>query len=173
MAGKVRISKEYKDHPSGEYRVKRVNCDGKFYGEIREYKRRDASGRPIRIYWAARQKGEYVEKRIAWAFDKLMVGKFAEEGIPITHIGVLVTADGNRRINKPELIEEKWLTRWDTFRKYREDGWNYTGKVGTAPGAKGKEGSNQWALSFMHFKWLVKEVPEEAKLKAMKISGRK
>lgn len=172
MPGKIVISKEYKDHPGGLYRYKRVRCGGQFYGEIREYRAKHY-GKPLRIYWAARLKGEYVRERMAWAFDKLMAGKFVEEGIPITHLGVLVTADSKRRINKHEFIEEYWLTTWEQFRKYREGGWNFTGKVGTAPGAKGKEGSNQWTLGFPHFKWRTLAIPDEVKMKEMRVGGGK
>lgn len=161
----IRISPTYKDHPSGIYRYKRVRCGKSFYGEIREYKVK-VGGRQLRIYWAAKLRGEYVKMELAWAYDKAMISKFALEGHGITHIGVLVTADLARRIGNKGLIEEYWLTTIENFNKHKQS-WNYEGKIGKAPGAKGKEGSNQWILGMIHYWSLIVPIPEKILTKAI------
>lgn len=150
MLGPIRISKEYKDHPSGIYRYKRVSRGKSFYGEIREYKVK-INGRQLRIYWAAKLRGEYVKLHLAWAYDKAMISKFEAEGHGITHIGVLVTIDSKRRLTNKGLIEEYWLTTMENFKKHRIPDWNYEGVTGKAPGAKGKTGSDQWLMPLTRY----------------------
>lgn len=163
----IRISPNYKDHPAGIYRFKSVRCGKSFYGEIREYKAMVA-GRQLRVYWAAKLKGEYVKMELSWAYDKALISKFAMEGHGITHIGVLVTTDSSRRISNKGLIQEYWLTSMVTFNKHRQS-WNYEGRVGKAPGAKGKEGSDQWILAMFHYKSLFVPIPHALLKKSVMI----
>lgn len=167
MPPPIRISPNYKDHSSGLYRYKRVTCGKSFYGEIREYKAK-VNGRQLRIYWSARLRGEYVKMELAWAYDKALISKFALEGHGITHIGVLVTSDSTRRIMNKGFIEEYWLTTMETFNKHRQS-WNYEGRVGKAPGAKGKEGSNQWILAMIYFKSLIVPISHAIMIKSLMI----
>lgn len=165
--GPVKISANYKEHSSGIYRYKRVSRGKSFYGEIREYKAK-INGKQLRIYWAAKLRGEYVKLHLSWAYDKAMISKFENEGCGITHIGVLVTADSSRRISNKGLIEEYWLTSIETFRKHRQN-WNYEGKIGKAPGAKGKEGSDQWILPMLHYQSIITPIPHKILVKSLMI----
>lgn len=169
MAFRYSIQKEYK--PRGAYKYKQVRCNRSLYGEIREYpKAKGRDGRPVRIYWAVRLQGEHVQKHLAWAFDKLMIDKIREEGIPLTHIGVMVTADINRRAHIEDKVEELWLITRDEFfkRAMREDSgelkpWNYSHKGG----------SNQYLIPMAAFGRILRETDPEVKLKEMSIRGRK
>lgn len=154
MAFKVIISREYKDHPNGKYRTKRVRLGSQFCGEIREYKLRDSTGRPLRIFWAAKLKGEFLSVTQEWVFDKSVVSKIVEEGIPLSHIGVQVTANPKRSLSKPENIEELWLTKWETFRNERNAQQTY------------------WSLPFSCFGLRYLEIEDDVKIKAMKVSSK-
>lgn len=163
MAGKVVISKEYKDHPAG-YRVKRVRCGSQFCGEIREYPDKKVGGRTVRVYWAARLPGEHIQTIPGWTFDKAMLNAFSEQGCCITHIGVMVTANVARRINQAAFVQETWLATVETFRAHRVE-WSYDGKPG-------RFGTQYWALPLAQFSHKARELDDEAKIKEMRV-GRK
>lgn len=157
MAFKYSVSSEYKTR--GDYRYKQVKCNRKLYGEIREYpKLKTPDGRTVRVYLAVRLPGEFVLKHGAWAFDKLMFDRFRELGIPLTHIGVLVTSDTKRRAHVIEAVEEKYLIPKDDFfcNVMREaDGglikWDYSRRGG----------SNQMLVHLTKFRKVVIEADEE------------
>lgn len=155
MAFKVVISKEYRDHPSGMYRAKRVRVGSQFYGEVREYKLQDKGGRRIRIFWAAKLKGEFLSAMRAWALNKAVVSKLSEEGIPVSHVGVLVTANPKRSVSKREYVEETWIARWESFREGRRD-----------------LGMGHWAAPFSIFKVKFADIEDDVKIKSLKVSGR-
>lgn len=167
MTGKVIISKEYKDHDSGLYRFKKVKRGREFRGELREYKTKVGS-RQLRIYWSARLPGEYYREDGSWAIDQAVVSALSE-GSCVTHYGILVTVDSKRKISDPDLIEDYWLATKEDFDKYREP-LDYSAKLGTSPGAKGKFGSLQWKLSFAHFVHRVAYVSDERKLAEIMVS---
>ena len=167
MTGKVIISKEYKDHESGIYRFKKVKRGNEFRGELREYKCKVA-GKQLRIYWSARLPGEYYREDNSWAIDQAVVSALSE-GSCVTHYGVLVTVDTKRKISDSELIEDYWITTKELFEKFRET-LDYSAKIGTSAGAKGKLGSLQWKLSFAHFIHRVAYVSDERKLATMMVS---
>lgn len=156
MAFKYSVSSEYK--PRKDYRVKLVKCNRRLYGEIREYPhKKTKDGKTVRIYLAVRLPGEFVLKHGAWAFDKLMFDKFRELGIPLTHIGVLVTSDTKRRAHVEEAVEEKYLMAKDDFFcsvLREEDGklvqWDYSKRGG----------SNQLLVHLTKFRKLVIEADE-------------
>lgn len=137
MAFKYSVSPEYKTR--GDYKYKTVRCNRKLYGEIREYpKLKTKDGRPMRVYVAIRLPGEFVLKHGAWAFDKLMFDRFRELGIPLTHIGVLVTSDIKRRAGVVDAVEEKYVISKDEFMcKAVKDAdgdlvkWDYSKKGGS------------------------------------------
>lgn len=149
MAFKVVISKEYKEHKSGAYKVKRVRSGSYFFGEIREYKQK-VDGKTVRIYWSARLEGEQNNPKRIWAFDKAVMSKMANEGACLTHIGVMVTSDTKRKISDPSLVSESWLTTVDRFKRCGENS----------------------ALGFDFFRKIEREVSDDDKIKAMKV-GRK
>lgn len=148
MAFKVIISKNYKDHPAG-YKVKRVRLGAFFFGEIREYKAK-IDGRTVRIYWSARLAGEQNSSEKAWVFDKSVMSKMSSEGVCLSHVGVMVTSDANRKISDPSLVSAVWLT---TARQMKDIG-------------------NNCCLGFGHFKKIEREVSDDVKLKMMKVGGR-
>lgn len=114
MAVVYSVSREYKSRE--DYRFKLVKRDRRLFGEIREYPKRPlVNGRLMRIYWTVRLKGEFIAKHSCWAFDKAVIDTFGNLGIPLTHIGILVSADTNRRANIEEKIEEKYLIKKSDF----------------------------------------------------------
>lgn len=114
MLRRYSVSKEYRER--GNDRVKQVKLNRALHGEIVEYPRRaKIDGKILRIYWSVRLQGEFVHRHRAWPFDKALIDKLRELGIPLTHIGVIVTADTKRRAHVDDKIEERWLIRKETF----------------------------------------------------------
>lgn len=149
MAFKISISSEYKEHKSGEYRVKRVKSGSYFFGEIREYKKK-VGGKTLRIYWSARLAGEQNNPKKMWAFDKAVMSKMSNEGACLTHIGIMITSDSKRKISDPKLVSEMWLTTMDRFKCLG---------IGSA-------------LAFEHFRKIEREVSDDEKIKVMRVTGR-
>ena len=168
MSGAVRISKEYKDHESGLYRYRTVKRGREFHGELREYKIK-VRGRQLRIYWAARLRGEFFVKDQGWCIDKAVYNELAT-GFCVTHFGVLVTIDSKRKIGDRNLIEDYWLTTKELFDAYRVE-HDYTGVIGKSEGAKGKLGSLQWKVPMNQSVHRVAYVPDEYKLKEIMVSS--
>jgi hypothetical protein len=167
VAGEVRISKEYKDHDSGLYRYRTVKRGRDFHGEIREYKVK-VGGRQLRIYWAARLRGEYFMKDESWCIDKAVYNELMM-GFCITHIGILVTIDSKRKISDQNLIEDYWLIKKEDFDAYRVE-HDYSGVIGKSEGAKRKLGSLQWKVPMNLFSHRVVYIPDHLRIKEMMVS---
>lgn len=112
MADRYGFSKEYKAR--SDYRYKEVRCNRKLCGEIREYKR---EGKVIaRIYIAMRLPGEFDSRHAAWSFDRALLDRIREEGIPLTHFAILVSSDTKRRARLGDAVEERHIiARQDFF----------------------------------------------------------
>lgn len=166
MAHRYSVAKEYKQR--GEFRVKQIRRDRGLYGEIREYPgRKVGEGRLLRIYWAVRLSGEFALKHQAWVFDRLMFETFQEQGVPLTHIGVIVTSDIKRRAHIEDKIEEKWLTSKEKFfaSAMREDG-------GALVPCGGPRRVGQGTLIYVPqsaFARVLREIDPEHKLKEMEV----
>lgn len=111
MADRYGFSKEYK--PRSDYRYKEVRCNRKLCGEIREYKR---DGKVARIFVAMRLPGEFDSRHACWSFDRALLDRIREEGIPLTHFAILVSSDTKRRARVGEAVEERHIiSRQDFF----------------------------------------------------------
>jgi hypothetical protein len=166
MAYRYSVAKEYKAR--GEFRVKQVRRDRGLYGEICEYPRRKlADGRVLRVYWAVRLPGEFSLKHQAWIFDKLMFDKFQEHGVPLTHIGVLVTSDTKRRAHIEDKVEEKWLIRRDDFiaNMMKEEGGALVPFFGPRKMGQGTE----CYVPQSAFAKVLREIDPEHRLKEMEV----
>jgi hypothetical protein len=109
------------------------------------------------VYWAKRRVGESVYTKDAWAIDASTVAALAM--FKVGFIGIEVE-DGSR-----------YLTQYENFKLKtaggKADRWDYSKRIGMAPGAKGKLGADQRIVHMMHFKAVV--APPASTIKLMRV----
>lgn len=128
-----------------DYQFKQVKRHHRLYGEFR----REPDGRTT--YWALRAgEHERVVKYQGWAIDKLTFAliKTPTMAGKVDRIGVEIPSG------------DHYLITVEDFDIHKQE-WDYEGKVGSAPGAKGKLGASQWLVTIDKFQCFVGVKPSD------------
>ena len=128
-----------------DYQYKTVKRHARLYGEFR----RELDGRTT--YWALRAgEHERVVKHQGWAIDKITFAMIKTPTMAgkVSRIGIEIPSG------------DHYLISVEDFDTYKQE-WNYDGKLGVAPGAKGRLGADQWLVTIGKFECHVGTKPSD------------